>query len=221
VAVAERYADGQASHEERQAAGHEANQALGQVGMVGAADRLAAAAAYQVVFCDGWSKANRTAELATRAACGAARPTAGEAEMAAQAALLRDLFGPLPFRPVTIPAAVLTWNSGSVVQLATSIYENSELPSGVLAAGRLAVLADALEEAGLGDQEVLGHLRQQGSVHCRGCWPIDSCSTRSDRGRGRRPSSRITLAGTDQKQDAASWFPHRFQRFEDVPILAA
>jgi hypothetical protein len=91
-----------------------------------------------------------------------------------QATLLRDLFGPLPFRPVTIPAAVLTWNSGCVVKLATSIYEEREMPSGALDAGRLIVLADALEEAGLEDQEVLGHLREQGAVHVRGFWVTDA-----------------------------------------------
>jgi hypothetical protein len=60
-----------------------------------------------------------------------------------------------------------------VVKLATSIYMEREMPSGTLDAGRLAVLADALEEAGLADQEVLGHLREQGGVHVRGCWCVD------------------------------------------------
>jgi hypothetical protein len=89
------------------------------------------------------------------------------------AAVVRDLLGPLPFRTVTIPAAVLEWHDGCVVKLATSIYEEREMPSGALNAGRLAVLADALEEVGLSDQEVLQHFREQGAVHHRGCWPID------------------------------------------------
>jgi hypothetical protein len=38
---------------------------------------------------------------------------------------------------------------------------------------RLAVLADALEEAGVTDEDVLGHLRQQGAVHVRGCFAVD------------------------------------------------
>jgi hypothetical protein len=57
--------------------------------------------------------------------------------------------------------------------LAASAYEERDMPSGTLDNGRLAVLADALEEAGLRDPEVLGHLRQEGAVHCRGCWPLD------------------------------------------------
>jgi hypothetical protein len=38
---------------------------------------------------------------------------------------------------------------------------------------RLAVLADALEEAGCADAELLGHLRGPG-LHVRGCWAVDS-----------------------------------------------
>jgi hypothetical protein len=60
-----------------------------------------------------------------------------------------------------------------VVKLATCIYEERALPGGTLDNGRLAVLADALEEAGLEDQEVVKHLRQQGGVHVRGCWCVD------------------------------------------------
>jgi hypothetical protein len=100
-------------------------------------------------------------------------PWDGPAEQLFQAALLRDLLGPLPFRPVTIPAPVLAWNSGCVVKLAAAIYEERKLPEGTLDAGRLAVLADTLEEAGLDNQDVLQHLREQGGVHVRGCWVLD------------------------------------------------
>jgi hypothetical protein len=34
------------------------------------------------------------------------------------------------------------------------------------------VLADALEDAGCGDADILGHLRGPGP-HTRGCWPLD------------------------------------------------
>jgi len=36
----------------------------------------------------------------------------------------------------------------------------------------LPVLADALEEAGCQDQDILGHCRSE-SEHVRGCWVID------------------------------------------------
>jgi hypothetical protein len=37
---------------------------------------------------------------------------------------------------------------------------------------RLAVLADALEEAGCADADILSHLRGPGP-HVRGCWVVD------------------------------------------------
>jgi hypothetical protein len=46
------------------------------------------------------------------------------------------------------------------------------LHSGELDHGRLAVLADALEEAGCDNQEMLTHLRGPGP-HVRGCWVVD------------------------------------------------
>ena len=93
------------------------------------------------------------------------------AELNAQANLLRCLFGN-PFRPVTISPRVLAWNNAVVVRLAQAGYEERQLPSGTLDNGRLAVLADALDEAGCSDPDILGHLRKSGP-HVRGCWPVD------------------------------------------------
>jgi hypothetical protein len=82
----------------------------------------------------------------------------------AEARLLRDIFGNL-FRPVAINAAWLAWNDGTVVKMAQSIYDER-------AFDRLPILADALEEAGCHDPEILGHCRQPGE-HVRGCWIVD------------------------------------------------
>jgi hypothetical protein len=57
------------------------------------------------------------------------------------------------------------------VSLAEAAYEHRELPSGHLELARLAVLSDALEEAGA-TGEVLDHLRATGP-HVRGCWALD------------------------------------------------
>jgi hypothetical protein len=89
-------------------------------------------------------------------------------ETAAQAALLRDLFGN-PFRLVTADPA---WLTPTVTNLAAAAYEERELPSGHLDAGRLAVLADALEDAGCTDALILAHCRN-GGEHVRGCWVVD------------------------------------------------
>jgi hypothetical protein len=59
-----------------------------------------------------------------------------------------------------------------VVRLAQAAYDDRHLPAGTLDNGRLAILADALEEAGCTDADVLGHLRGPGP-HVRGCWAVD------------------------------------------------
>jgi hypothetical protein len=84
------------------------------------------------------------------------------------AACLRDLFGPLPFRPVTLDA----WLTPDVAAVARAAYEERSLPAGALDPARLAVLADALEEIGCDNSEVLAHLRGPGP-HVRGCWAVD------------------------------------------------
>jgi hypothetical protein len=87
--------------------------------------------------------------------------------------LVRDLFGPVPFRPLpVIHRHWLTWKGGTVKLLAESIYEERSLPSGRLDNNQLAVLADALEDAGCTDLSLLGHLRDP-SPHYRGAWGID------------------------------------------------
>jgi hypothetical protein len=93
-------------------------------------------------------------------------------EQAAQACLLRDLFGPLPFRPVSPDPAWLQWNNGTVPKIAQAIYDERQLPSGHLDPSRLAILADALEEAGCDQPDLLNHLRGSGP-HVRGCWAVD------------------------------------------------
>jgi hypothetical protein len=110
-----------------------------------------------------------------RAAAGeeirAARESWAKAEAAVrkermeQCHLLRDLF-PYPVRP-GMPAII----SSDVASLAQAAYEERALPSGELDPARLAVLADALEEAGA-DATLLEHLRGPGP-HVRGCHVVD------------------------------------------------
>jgi hypothetical protein len=68
---------------------------------------------------------------------------------------------------------VLAWNAGAVRRLAEAAYAERQLPAGALDPARLAVLADALEEAGLTDAELLHHLRGPGP-HVRGCFAVDA-----------------------------------------------
>ena len=93
------------------------------------------------------------------------RSNALKGEQWEQARLLRDLFGPLPFRNVEIAPSWLTWSGGTVPKLARAIYDERAFE-------RLPVLADALEEAGCANAEILGHCREPGP-HARGCWVVD------------------------------------------------
>ncbi len=94
--------------------------------------------------------------------------TTTKAHEAAQGGLLRCIFGN-PFHPSTLNPRGLT---AIVTTLAQAAYDNRILPAGTLDTNRLAVLADALEEAGCSSADILSHCRQPGE-HCRGCFVID------------------------------------------------
>ncbi|HZV04320.1 MAG TPA: hypothetical protein VE999_04450 [Gemmataceae bacterium] len=93
-----------------------------------------------------------------------ARNAAEEAERAKQVAAVRCVFGN-PFCPVAVDLSWLTWNDGTVLKLAQSIYDER-------AFDHLPILADVLEEAGCRDQDILAHCRS-GGEHVRGCWVVD------------------------------------------------
>jgi hypothetical protein len=78
--------------------------------------------------------------------------------------VLKELVGN-PFRRVAIDTSWLAWNGGTVVKLAQAIYNDR-------AFDRLPILADALEDAGCTNADILSHCRG-GGVHVRGCWVVD------------------------------------------------
>jgi hypothetical protein len=87
-----------------------------------------------------------------------------------QAILLRDLFGN-PFRPRRLRLDP-GWLTPAVVPLATAGYQKRRNRHLDLDPVRLAILADALEEAGCAEEAILSHLRSAGP-HVRGCWVLD------------------------------------------------
>jgi hypothetical protein len=101
-------------------------------------------------------------------AYAAAALAAPREESAHQARILRCVFGN-PFRGASIDPG---WLTPTVKALAHAAYEERCLPSGELDSARLAVLADALEEAGCTEAAILGHLREPGP-HVRGCHIVD------------------------------------------------
>jgi hypothetical protein len=82
-------------------------------------------------------------------------------EPKAEAVLIREVFGN-PFRPVNIHVA---WLTSTVTSLAQAIYDER-------AFDRIPILADALEDAGCTNQDILNHCRG-GGEHVRGCWVVD------------------------------------------------
>jgi hypothetical protein len=156
--TSERHADGQASSEEMLAAR-----------LAGYAS-LTTASAAAVLAMNGAGAAARYAAMALAGVPLVEARRAAERKV--QAGLLRDIFGPLLFREVRIDPLLLNKNDALIPQLARAAYEDRSLPAGALDGTRLQVLADALEDAGLTDSEVLEHLRS-GEPHVRGCWAVD------------------------------------------------
>jgi hypothetical protein len=89
------------------------------------------------------------------------RANAVAEESRAQADLLRDILANL-FCPQTAPAF---GGGAGALAIAGAIYADGSF-------GDLPVLADALEDAGCTEAELLGHLRSPGP-HVRGCWALD------------------------------------------------
>jgi hypothetical protein len=89
-------------------------------------------------------------------------------EREAQSLLLRDIFGN-PFRPSTLNPS---WRTTDVICIAQGIYDDRHMPSGLFDNQRMGILADALEEAGCDNRNILDHCRN-GGAHVKGCHVVD------------------------------------------------
>ena len=78
--------------------------------------------------------------------------------------VLREVVGN-PFRPVSAASGWLHWRERTIPKLAQAIYDQR-------AFDRLPVLADALDEAGCTNADILTHCRGPGP-HVKGCWVVD------------------------------------------------
>jgi hypothetical protein len=85
-------------------------------------------------------------------------------EARCQCTVFRDIFGN-PFRLVSIDPSWFTWHDGLLVSMARQMYDSRDFTD-------MPILADALEEAGCSNQDILAHCRS-GGEHVRGCWLID------------------------------------------------
>ena len=85
-----------------------------------------------------------------------------DAEERNQVALARDIFGN-PFRPVAFEP---DWRTSTAVAIAKQMYDARDF-------GAMPILADALQDAGCENEDVLTHCRDAMGVHVRGCWVVD------------------------------------------------
>jgi hypothetical protein len=88
---------------------------------------------------------------------------AKRAEEAVQASLLRDIFGN-PFRPLAFPPE---WRTDTAAALSHQMYESRDFSP-------IPILADALQDAGCDNPDILDHCRDPQGVHVRGCWIVDA-----------------------------------------------
>jgi hypothetical protein len=170
VETAERYAEGLATREEVEATsiGTSGDHACDAFAVTGQLDRWEDALSTVSIWASAAVPPNtETVLIPWEAESGPAGPTQ-RAEQVAHCELLRCIFGN-PFQPVSLDPA---WRTPTVSSLAHAAYDNRLLPSGELEPARLAVLADALEEAGCTEAAILDHLRGPGP-HMRGCWVVD------------------------------------------------
>jgi hypothetical protein len=185
VDVAERFADGQVTAEELAAAYEQANEIAREL-YDGESEREIRRWAEAVAvlnatnpFTEPW----RAASAAGDAVWQIRRAAPHRNVDPRLVALLRDIFGN-PFRPLNpewIMADVAesirslpqfanlrfdpAWLTSDVVGLARGIYEDR-------AFDRMPILADALQDAGCNNDDVLAHCREP-NEHVRGCWVVD------------------------------------------------
>jgi hypothetical protein len=69
---------------------------------------------------------------------------------------------PNPFRPAALDPE---WRTSTAVAMARMMYDSRDFSA-------MPILADALQDAGCTNDDVLNHCRQPGE-HVRGCWVVD------------------------------------------------
>jgi hypothetical protein len=151
VSTAERYADGEATKSELNKAYWNADRFLfadceKRFGDVASAERSSLVCVHFSV--NNMSLASDRRWLQTR--------------VQEQAAALHEIFGNL-FRQTAFDPA---WRTSDVMALAKGIYHDR-------AFDRMPILADALQDAGCENTDILNHLRDPNATHVRGCWALD------------------------------------------------
>jgi hypothetical protein len=150
VELSELYADGLGTKEETEAAGRAVLGAATTVTGVSSNSSIAYAAADSAF--GSFNSFNVITSL---------NSSDHSSEGAAHCALLRDIFGN-PFHPVVIDPS---WLTSTVLALARQMHDSRDFSA-------MPILADALQDVGCENEELLNHCRISG-LHVRGCWGVD------------------------------------------------
>jgi len=157
VMVAEEFADGVVDRRALSATGLTSGVSLAQMATTvpgGAFVSRVARAADQVGH-----------EVATQGGVDSSMPSYAEriaTQRRAMADLVRDIFGN-PFCPVAFSPE---WRTSTAVLLAQQMYESRDFSA-------MPILADALQDAGCENADILDHCRDEKGTHVRGCWVVD------------------------------------------------
>lgn len=106
--------------------------------------------------------ARALADARTRNRLRAASALPVLAGSAPHAAVVRDVFAN-PFRPATFSPS---WATDTARTLARQMYDAREFSA-------MPILADALQDAGCDNTDLLDHCRDTSLAHVRGCWAVD------------------------------------------------
>lgn len=165
VDTAEKYADREAGKSELSRRWQDAETVLEYVGDEGDGP-MESEILYNAALAAYWAAmpldvSQDPVEIASHTTFYALRASPGRNEPIAQADLLCNILG----AEAGGAKMAISWRTSVVLALAEGVYADR-------AFDRLPILADALQEAGCDDADLLDHCRGPGS-HARGCWVVD------------------------------------------------
>lgn len=180
LAVSERFADGLASEDELRAV----HRPINERALALRAHRPDEPALRRWAECSAVALATAVPTVNAFEAVWAVDRAADDGSHTRLAALIRDLFGN-PFQRLltdsTLPpvardpqwrwlwlpqAFVPEWQTDTVIAVAQGIYDDR-------AFDLMPILADALQDAGCNNNDILNHCRDPRATHFRGCWVVD------------------------------------------------
>jgi hypothetical protein len=161
VDLARRFADAQATDKERTSGLRSANKWTCDLKWFSSAVRsLLAKDAWEAAV---WVNRSIATDLASMGYAHEEQETLALANECLTEIVL-ECFGTLHLRPVAFSPE---WRTETVMSLAQQMYDSRDFSA-------MPILADALQDAGCDNEDILDHCRG-GGPHVRGCWVVDAC----------------------------------------------